>query len=289
MDKSKPFFVDRHQAEFQSDKISVKQKRTGKSRKMSAILLCAGLASLLTFCEARAQTKYTFTELRGLRSHATYPVAINNGGEVVGTYYWSDNSLHSFIYRAGALHDLGTLSGYANHVTAINNYGQVVGYFDNGSIRRAYLHSSDGKVTDLGSLDNATYTMPLSINDCGVIVGVSATTYNNAFVYQNGHMSALGAYKGNPLIEATSINNRGQIVAWYQSAAGTRTILWSGGQMQEIDALGAAEQTGSAINDHGEIIGITNAALGPDNEQGFVYRGGHSRGLGFEFGPGAYF
>jgi hypothetical protein len=78
--------------------------------------------------------------------------------------------------------------------------------------------------------------------------GGRRTRGDYAFVYQNGHMSKLGEYQGHHIFRATCINNRGQIVAWYQGATEWRTLLYSGGQMQDIPALAALTVQGTAIN-----------------------------------------
>jgi probable HAF family extracellular repeat protein len=213
-------------------------------------------------------------------------VALNNGGRVIGTYQWRDGSTHSFTYRNGIKNDLGTLTGYDNKVTAINNSGQIVGVFTKGDlyypetfVQLAYLRNPNGEVILLGSLDNSMRTVPLGINDSGVIVGSSG---DYAFVYRNGRMFKLGEFHGQRIFSATAINNRGQILALYQGATYVRTFLYSGCQMQDLP-IGKEEVVGTAINDHGAVVGSVPSDWWPYS-QTFLYAGGQTQLLG-DFAP----
>ena len=281
MDRSNFSVLARQQAEIWLNKASVKRAKTRRRSKVLATLFCASLVSSLLLCVVQAEIKYTLTELRCSRSLGSSPVAINNGGEVAGWYFWGDSSYHAFIYRGGATHDLGSLSGYDNIVTSINNYGQVVGFFQNrynsnSFIEFAYLHGSDGSVTLLGSLGNAAFTHPSGISDSGVIVGSSGSTDSNtkAFIYQNGQMSALGTFAGRPLKYA-SINSRGQILATYQAAdSSLKSVLISGGQMQDLSSLNGTSSTYAfTISDNGIILGSYDKGY-------FTYSAGKFHDLG---------
>jgi probable HAF family extracellular repeat protein len=287
MDRNFLAVVVRRQVDMPLRSSWLEPAKSGLGSKLSALLLCAGVVSSLLLSAAQAQIKYTLTELEGLRSQYTYPIAINSGGEVVGTYLWNNGSSHSFIYRGGALHDLGTLSGYTNYVTAVNNYGQVTGYFNNGSgSTLGYLRASDGSVTLIGGsgFDNVA---PAAINDSGVIIG-NYGTGNNArgFIYENGRIAALGSFAGRPLTTAIAINNRSQILAFYQlvDADNTnRTIIYHEGNMQDIGSLPGSRGTfGYFINDHAVILGGYLSSFGGIGN--FIYSAGQFQDLGVESG-----
>ncbi len=122
--------------------------------------------------------------LTGLPSAAgPTPYAINNSGEVVGSF-WAPNghgydSLHAFLYQNGHMNDLGALAGNASGVAlGINSVGQVVGDYVSssgpyGSLNRAFLYQN-GALTDLNTVIPATsgwfLTGGVAINDRGQIL-----------------------------------------------------------------------------------------------------------------------
>jgi probable HAF family extracellular repeat protein len=92
-------------------------------------------------------------------------------------------------------------------------------------------------MTDLGTLPGANYSDASAINDAGIIVGQSGTygnaSGNHAYMWQDGVMtdlnSLLPAHSGITLINATGINNAGQIVGYgtggqFLLTLGTATI-----------------------------------------------------------------
>ncbi|MBV9082543.1 MAG: hypothetical protein JOZ62_07710 [Acidobacteriaceae bacterium] len=71
---------------------------------------------------------FTAIDLGTLGATNTIPEAINNSGQVVGQSQTPTGTYHAFLYRGGAMQDLGTLSGDMNNAAyAINNAGQIAG------------------------------------------------------------------------------------------------------------------------------------------------------------------
>lgn len=156
---------------------------------------------------------------------------INDAGVIVGQdlpgnygfpLRWVPNAQGG--YTAQRLNGLGG-GGIAN---AINASGQIAGGSNVGVLLgagHATLWQADGSVTDLGVL-NTTYnhSKALGLNDQGTVVGESRNAQNKleAFVWQNGVMTGLGALPGyqsyaflsivNTLSSARDINNAGWIV-----------------------------------------------------------------------------
>jgi probable HAF family extracellular repeat protein len=144
--------------------------------------------------------------------------SINDNGQVVGATGTCDTfnpnsglylvEKHAMLWEAGAAINLGNLGGDGlfggHHACSINNRSQVVGH------------------SDLTGDSTA-----ISINDSGVIVGVSLDSNFNerAFVWASGSTTDLNAVlTSNPqklyLLQANSINASGEIVGVAATANG---------------------------------------------------------------------
>jgi probable HAF family extracellular repeat protein len=154
----------------------------------------------------------TITNILPPYQSVTYPLAINNQGQVVGY-----SGVTPFLYSHGTITYLPSFGGNQGSANGINNLGQVVGYSDiasgNGSDAHAFLYSN-GVMTDLTPLGQ-TSSSANGINDSGWIVG---EINGGAFLDVNGVLSSLASLTTNSdgwiLNDATAINDRGQIVGW---------------------------------------------------------------------------
>jgi len=151
---------------------------------------------------------------------------INSNGLVTGYSTDANGNARAFLYDsivgdATGFLSLGTLGGLTNSTSkgyGINLSGDVVGSSsDANGIQHAFLYTrADGTMIDLGALGGAGNTSQANaINNAGTIVG---TSNSRAFMYSNGQMVDLNAMidpsLGFSLVEATGINNLGQIVGW---------------------------------------------------------------------------
>ncbi len=161
----------------------------------------------------------TVTTLPDLSSYSggeSAAAGINNNHEIVGVSDDVNGNNHAVLWQNGQITDLGTLGGATSHANAINNNGVIVGISDTSttSIGADYFLDSNGAMTDLTSATNGAN--PTSIN------GSTEFVTSAAFVYSNGVLQNLNnlipAGSGYTLIEATAINDNGQIVAIAQSS-----------------------------------------------------------------------
>jgi probable HAF family extracellular repeat protein len=145
---------------------------------------------------------------------------INDAGQVVG----SENgpaSPRALLYSNGQIIDLGTFGGSVSNAASINGNGQITGYAEIASVYlvHAFLYSK-GAMIDLGTLRSDGGSEGKDINNSGQVVGftaVASSSYSHAFLYSNGQMTDLNDLVdptlGLTLLEATGINDAGQIVA----------------------------------------------------------------------------
>lgn len=107
---------------------------------------------------------------------------INDAGQVVGE--WSPSTVggsHAFVYRDGALVDLGDLGGDVTYALSINERGDIVGY--GGTGRGDTLHGfiyADGELVDLNTLlvapDGWEVARTSAINDARQIAALACRT-----------------------------------------------------------------------------------------------------------------
>src|SRR2546427_421683 len=120
-----------------------------------------------------AESGWTPTDLGSLDGRNSEGNAINNQGQVVGVSTTATGD-HAFLWKKGAMTDLGTL-GRRSVPTAINEHGQVVGRSDTTTgEERAFLWE-DGAMTDLGTLRGGVINTTGAIKK-GQQVGARTTT-----------------------------------------------------------------------------------------------------------------
>jgi probable HAF family extracellular repeat protein len=145
---------------------------------------------------------------------------------------------------------------------------------------------ANGKLTDLGLLNNARVSQSLgaaSINNNGEIVGGAG----HAFLFSNNKLTDLGTLDGvaSSFSTATGINKNGQITGYsYNGIRGNGVVehafLYSSGKMTDIGSLGGNLSFARAINDSGQVIGMSNLNDNFANYRGFLYSNGKMSDIG---------
>jgi probable HAF family extracellular repeat protein len=202
--------------------------------------------------------------------------AINNRSQVVGSSPGA--GLGAALWDHGTLIPLGGLPrSPSQSAAAINEHGRIVGTTMNQyalHATRAVLWDS-GTITDLGTLTGKNSAAPSGINDRGQIVGSVYDAYpskanNIAAVWDHGSIVDLGMLPDATTSAAAAINNRGQIVGssdrFYGSPSPTigngHATLWEHGMLIDLgDLPGAQYSVANAINERGQVVGISFSGL----------------------------
>lgn len=198
-------------------------------------------------------------------SHLAVPRAINDLGQVVGSYVVG-NTDRAFSWTADTgFVDLGTLGGVSSRAFGVNNRGQVVGESLTATQdRKAFLWTRETEMIDLGGEFSSAH----GINDRGEIVGTSAGRV--ALWTAHGVLTDLGGLQENewavPGGIAMDINELSQIVgtsAWHN---GDRAFLWTpSAGMIDLGALGGEPPESQAIriSNRGQVVGWSRSPSAP--------------------------
>jgi probable HAF family extracellular repeat protein len=209
---------------------------------LSAAVLCAALG-LAAAPAARAQG-WTLVDLGTLGGSESHGAAVSDSGVAVGCADTA-TGVHAFVYRDGAMQDLGTATDPASGnscALAVNESGVVAGRSGTGEI---VLWGPSG-ITHLGVQGNVG-----GIDDAGTVVGAygqgSAT---HAFVYRDGKLTDIGGAAGSSA--ATAINVRGQVAG----TADGHAFLYDSGSLRELGTLGGGRSSAAGIDDRGDVVGM---------------------------------
>jgi probable HAF family extracellular repeat protein len=206
---------------------------------------------------------------------------INDAGVIVGSASAGPGQIHAFRYQGGTMQDLGALgsaiaSGQAyrgSQAYAINAAGQIVGVSTVSlvspyglTIEHAFLYQN-GAMTDLGTLGDSSHSSAATaINASGQVAGYFSTSTiggpYHAFLYDHGQMHDLGLLNGDPSsnLQATGINDQGQIVGSGSAGNSSSAFLYENGHMYDLNDLiprdsGWKLYDATGINDLGQIVG----------------------------------
>jgi len=220
----------------------------------------SGLLALLLggSFQISADILYSVTDLGTLGGNFSEGHGINNAGQVVGTSRLAPTLEHAFLYSNGQLRDLNDLVDPRMGITlfgatAINDNGQI--------LASRYLLSSNGQITDLGTL-GGDRTSGSGLNNAGQVTGYSRTSGNgpfHAFLYRSGQMIDLGTLGGRDS-GGLSINEAGQVVGYSDTFTGLpAAFLYRNGQLRDLNSLidlrlGINLTEATAINDSGQIV-----------------------------------
>lgn len=209
-----------------------------------------------------------------------FAVAINDRGQIAGMsnngtpdpfgfplfFDWVTQT-RSFIWKDGAMRDLGTLGGPDTVMTTMNARGQIAGdsYTNDTPNSTTGFPTidpflwTDGHIQDLGTLGGNQSTT-WWLNDSGEVVGqdnVAGDQSFQPFLWDGRRLRDLGTL-GGTFGNAYFINNAGEVVGWATTPgdATAHAFVWKGGRMTDLTGTGSSECTVAySINRWGQIAG----------------------------------
>jgi len=255
----------------------------------TTILNAAALGALFaTSLTAQAgPIGYTFTEIAAPGSIITSPTAINNIGQIVGTYIDDAGNGHGFLETGGKYVNVDVAGALFTAPGGINDLGQIVGIdLDKAGNVDGFL-DTHGKFTTLNTFGPASgfsFSGPLSINDRGEVLwqvsNSSGGPGSTHAALEERHVFTLIDVPGAVGDTAPGgLNNFGQIVGSYGiSASGgyKHGFLDTNGVFTTIDDpnTGPAGFTNAfGINDWGQVVGTYCDSAGACH--GFLDTNGH--------------
>ena len=223
-----------------------------------------------------AAGRYGVIDLGTLGGPTSGATAMNDRGDVVGYSDTAASGLHAFLWRRGALTDLGVLDPALPYSVAadVNNHADVVGgsNVDTGAAMHAFLWRN-GTMIDLGTL-GGTFSFATGINDAGHVVGDSTTASGetHGFLWRDGTMTDLGTSN------ARAVNDRDVIVGGTVVPGGFHAYRSHQGTTTDLGVLAGNYSEAAAVNDRGWIAGNGG---GPTNLlRAFLWRDGILTDLG---------
>jgi len=235
--------------------------------------------------------------------------------------------------------DLGTFGGPNSSIVngppllkALNNSGTVVGTAETATsdpyqpdcispgcaVTHTFRWQNDA-LTDLGALPGVNGSIPVWVNELGLIAGASENgsidpltgfPETDAVIWRNGTITNLGTFGGSSSL-ALSVNDWGQVVGgatndipdnnssaqpflFFPVATQYRAFLWQSGKMRDLGTLGGDDAVAALINDFGQIAGASYTNTTPNPTTGvptldpFLWQNGKMFDLGTLGGTSGY-
>jgi probable HAF family extracellular repeat protein len=154
-------------------------------------------------------------------------------------------------WRNGVVTDLGTLPGTNLNSGAswVSASGIIVGGSENGLIdpllgvpeNHGVIWTRDGNITDLGTLEGGNESFAAAVNNRGQVAGWAANTIPDSF-------------------------SMGCIFVCFTTQ--TRGFVWRDGVVRDLGTLGGPDALTQAINERGQIVGISYTSSIPNPDSG---------------------
>ena len=201
-----------------------------------------------------------FTSFMFPGSTDTLASDMNSTGTIVGTYF-GKGVQQAFMVHSGGFHEI-KIPGFPNVIsvaTGVNDHGDVVGTFRRTpNVNQGFL-LHNGKLTILSFPGAQGGTMPMSINNQGVIVGVYDLTPADpfrGFMWKAGVFSNLNPPDSGGHSSPEKISNAGDVVGTYLSTVdgAQHGFSFDKGRFTQIDVPGSQSTDVTAVNKFDNVL-----------------------------------
>jgi hypothetical protein len=235
--------------------------------------LLTTLSLFLCSLTLAAQTPLIFS-VNGAGTSAnqgTFPTAINNVGELAGTYVDSSGFTHGFrSIGSDAFNTFSPFGATYSGVSGVNDSGFIVGWYsaplnDPNGGGFGFIRNSAGIPVQIQAApagrESVTYANAINNSGSGIVVGswLAATGGSNCFVRAiNGAITTFTALTDQMDCDAVSINLSGEIAGYVSDSSNVyhgffRDAL---GNITVFDPPGSVATFPYAINTSGQVAGI---------------------------------
>lgn len=231
---------------------------------------------------------------------------LNDAGLVAGHYELAGRYLkqqNAAVWRDGVFIPLTDPAGKPSEALTVNNRNVVIGIVRDGtsagvwSVTELVSWESEGEVWTMTGL-GVPSAIPSDVNDLGQIVGSlwepkasdSDPQRKQPFLWQDGELIRLPTLGGAAALLWVGdpyLNNSGLIVgtlfvpreegANEDEESLRRAVLWTDGEIAELETLGGRQSGANGVNDRGQIVGWAETA--DDEEHACIWEDGVVRDL----------
>ena len=213
-------------------------------------------------------------------SKGTTAYAMNDAGDVVGTYKDERQLSHGFLLRVGQFTTIDYPGAVGTQLYGVNGGGDIAGvYVDSSNKQHGFLLS--GGTFKIIDVPGAEQTMPYGLNSNGDVTGMyflpGDTTKHYGFAMIGGRFTTIDYPLPNDMSCGTWISDSGEVGGHVQEKNGAyHGYRWNDGKFTLIEFPGA--KTGQfwdsiyGINSAGDVLGAYSDARG--KQRAFLRRKG---------------
>jgi hypothetical protein len=247
--------------------------------KITNIRAAALGALLVASSTAQASvTSYSFADIDvpGSQPGSTgfsFPLGLNNLGQVAGSYNDSSGNSHGFLYSGGQYFTINAPGANDTYLAGINNAGDIVGVSVYLSAGKDYVFlESHGKFTNIADNSNPSvfFFLPGALNDRDQAIGLLRGG-KYGLLDARGVITPINTSGANGDASFSGLNNRDQFTGTLCDSLGCHGFIDTKGVFTKFDYPGAPYTAGSGINDRGQVVG----AYFTDSLNGFLYTNGN--------------
>jgi hypothetical protein len=268
---------DCHSSPRESEKSGPRGDTSVMHKEMTILATTATLGGLLALSSASKADAlgYTFTDINVLGSQpgstGEYGLALNNWGEVAGSYLDSVGNSNGFLYTGGKYATIDAPGATDTYVYGLNDLGQILGVSQYVSTGKTYVFlDTHGTFTDIANA-NTFFPLYSSLNDRDQVFGEGAFGYGILNVHKV--ITPVNLSVGYSSASVNGFNNLDQFVGSVSDSTGLDAFIDRKGAFTQFGYPDAPYTLGNGINDWGQVVGPYYDSAG--HGYGFLYTNGH--------------